>query len=120
MKKIPLPGGKFATVDDEDYEWLSQWKWHVRIKPTNKYAARNNHGGTPTTIQMHRQILGAKKGQLCDHINGNGLDNRRSNIRLCTPTESNRHVRKRSHNKSGYLGVYWHKNRWNVTIRVPE
>jgi len=120
MKLIQLTQGEYAIVDDEDFKLLSHWKWHLLKKKTNKYAVRRNPKGKPKNILMHRQILYTRKDQYSDHINGNGLDNRRSNLRLCTHTESNRYVQKRSHNTSGYLGVYNHEGKWAAGIRVSS
>ena len=94
MKKIPLTQGKFALVDDEDFEYLNQWKWFAHInrrKSKTIYAMRHTY--TPGTqkrsaIYMHRLLLRAKKGQICDHKNGNGLDNRKLNLRFCSLSES--------------------------------
>lgn len=117
-KIIPLTQGEYAIVDHKDYVKLKQYKWHVLRKKTNKYAIRRNPEGKPKHILMHREILGCKKGELTDHINGNGLDNRRSNLRKCNSSESNRNVGMRNHNTSGYMGVHRHENAWCAGIRV--
>jgi len=93
-KQIPLTQGKFALVDEEDFEYLNQWRWYVHInnkKSKTMYAMR--HGYIPgalkrPVIYMHRLILNAPKNKICDHKNGNGLDNRRSNLRLCNIAQS--------------------------------
>src|SRR3990167_64589 len=77
-KLISLTQGFFAIVDEQDYESLSQFKWTVKINPTNTYAYRKDGG---KTIHMHRVVLEAKHEEICDHINGNGIDNRRKNLR---------------------------------------
>ena len=108
MKKIPLTQGKFAIVDDDDYEFLIQWKWHVRKGATTYYAATNITGYPcrPKTYFMHRIILRAPKGVFVDHKNQNGLDNRKSNIRLCTRGQNQQNQRKPSSGKtSKYKGV---------------
>lgn len=76
-KVIPLTRGKFAIVDEADYDVLNQWNWYY---VENGYAAR---WGTPR-MSMHRLINGTPKGMHTDHINGNKLDNRRCNLRTCT------------------------------------
>lgn len=118
-KEIPLTQGKFAIVDDCNYEWLTQWKWYAVCTGKLKmwYVARvENH----KTILMHREILGAKKGQITDHKNHNGFDNRLANIRLCSYSENaqNRMPYKNSTNK--HKGVSWHKvgGKWQVKITV--
>jgi hypothetical protein len=110
MKKIPLTRGKFALVDDEDYEWISQYKWtwvEVR-KGYPGYAVRNIGTFKKTKHQsMHRLIMGNPKGKVVDHINGNSLDNRRSNLRIITDRQNLlRAPRKKSTNASSrYKGV---------------
>lgn len=87
MREIPLNQGKigkFALVDDSDFEWLSQWKWH--LKDTG-YAARGEYlgqGKAPKTILMHRAIMGHPKGKIIDHIDCNRLNNCRSNLRIAS------------------------------------
>ena len=106
MKQIPLTQGNFALVDDEDFDWLNQWHWHAHSQKGRFYAARNK-GTHPftTLIRMHRQIMNAPGNLHVDHINGNTLDNRRENLRLCTRSENGRNQRKRSDNTTGYKGV---------------
>jgi len=105
MKIIPLTQSKSALVDDEDYEWLNQWKWYAKHDNHDcYYAARNSH---KHTIRMHRLIMGLKayNKKLVDHINHDGLDNRRSNLRICT-TGQNQFNRIPSKNTaSKYKGV---------------
>ena len=87
-KEIPLTQGKVAIVDDTDFDWLNQWKWYVLNKRPRYYAARSvGPRGKQTRIYMHRFILDPVSGMEPDHINGNGLDNRRANIVACTRSE---------------------------------
>lgn len=117
MKRIPLTQGKFALVDDGDFEWLNQRKWCVAKWRYKYYAIRS-----VDCYPMHRILLGLKKydGHETDHINGNGLDNRRSNIRVCTPAENRRNVKKYLKSSSQYKGVYYsQKDRnWYARIQV--
>jgi hypothetical protein len=122
MKKIPLTGGRFAIVDDVDYENLSQFKWHIDRNQTTCYAHRTPwvHGQNRSqTIRMHRQIMGFPSG-LVDHRNGNGLDNRRTNLRVATKSENHANSRKLDpRNKSGYRGVFRIRTgRWMAQIRA--
>ena len=113
MKEIPLTQGKVALVDDEDFEFLTQWKWSLaRHKDgihNNNYAYRQSEftDSIRRSIKMHRLIMGLQSGdnQHTDHINGNGLDNRKENLRICTVTENNRNRPIRRQNSSGYKGV---------------
>ena len=84
MKEIPLTQGQFAIVDDEDYERFSVYKWRVFFaKGTKSYYARRHSPmslGKRSTIFMHRDVMGAKHGEMVDHINHDTLDNRKSNL----------------------------------------
>lgn len=125
-KLIPLTKGKFAIVDDFNYEWLNQWKWCVSEEGYTDYAIRGIYlgGGKEKakykTISMHRLILNAKLGQLTDHKNHNGLDNQIFNLRPCTSRQNQQNTRKQKIRTSKYKGVYWQKQirRWVASIRV--
>ena len=123
--KIKLTQGKFAIVDKKDFDFLNQFKWFAYKSDNNFYAKRSviafENGIKKTkTIRMHRFILKAKKGQYVDHVNHNGLDNRRKNLRLCSNAENIRNQRKRACNTSGFRGVYWHgqTQKWIAQIKV--
>ena len=113
--RIPLTQGYFAIVDADDYEELNQYKWHVKVKSNGRYAYRTQGR---KEIPMHRQILNAPAGMWCDHINHNGLDNRRCNLRLCTP-QQNAYNRRPLGGTSKYKGVHWdrHRRKWRARIR---
>lgn len=112
MKKIPLTQGYFALVDDEDFVWLSKHKWHC-IDGVGKHTI---YVGTNINIgrkqykyaRMHRLILGLKTGDKTqvDHIDGDGLNNQRNNLRLCNNQQNTRNSRIRS-GTSKYKGVSW-------------
>ena len=109
-----------ALVDDCDYEWLNQWKWYAHKQRSTYYAIRNGRR-TATKRQrffMHRVIMDAPKGMQVDHINHNGLYNRRCNLRLCTNSQ-NQHNRKPQSGKSRFKGVSLDKrtNKWQVQIQ---
>jgi hypothetical protein len=76
--------------------------------------------GRWSAARMHREIFGACDGQLVDHVDGDGLNNRRSNLRIATRAENNRNAAVRKDNTSGFKGVHWHKGdgRWQAQIRV--
>ncbi len=128
MKKIPLTQGKFALVDNEDYDWLMQWKWCAAKQPVGGfYATRGVWGkdGVCKTIFMHREILNPPKGMWTDHANGNTLDNQRVNLRSCTASQNGGNQKKqRTKSSSQYKGVsdFGHSNaagqkQWRVQIR---
>lgn len=101
--KVNLTQGKQAQVDRQDYKMLSKYRWqYLPCKWHEGYATTSIKG---KTIYMHRIILGLKKGEQADHINHNGLDNRRSNLREVTQHQNNGNLRRPNHNTSGFKGV---------------
>lgn len=118
MKTIELTRGKVALVDDDDYDELKQYRWTAVVYGGIWYALRWN--GSGTTL-MHRQILKAPPEFTVDHINHDGLDNRRANIRLATTAENNRNKRMKRNKASGYKGVSYRLNRtkpWRAEISM--
>lgn len=117
MKKIPLTQGKHALVDDEDYEWLNQWKWCF-----DKYAIRriSRKNQKSTKIYMHRLIMKPERLSDTDHINRNRLDNRRCNLRNVTHQQNAWNITIPKHNTSGFMGVSWHNKtrKWQVGIKL--
>lgn len=114
MKKIKLANNRgFAIIDDDDFEWVSKFKWQL---DTQGYAKR----GTTIcgNIPLHREVIKAGVGQLVDHINFDKLDNRKCNLRICTHTQNLSHKPPTKRNTSGYKGVSYHKRekRWRATI----
>jgi len=91
MKEVGLTQNKVALVDDKDFEYLNQWKWHVLKDYLTYYAARNIRlaNGKQTSIRMHRVILNVPKGMVTDHIDHNGLNNQKANLRICDASENN-------------------------------
>lgn len=112
-KEIPLTRGYVALVDDEDCEWVISKKWSVCIPNAhNKYAHHKKWvGGRSVGILMHRVIAGASgRGFIVDHIDGNGLNNCKENLRICTGAENNINRRKHKVMTSLYKGVFWAKS----------
>src|SRR4051812_16134246 len=94
-------------VDDTDYELLKSYSWCIAV---NGYAvARHKKAGK--VIYMHRLLLNAKKGQITDHINGNRLDNRRVNLRLCSAAQNAKNQARKVNNTSGFKGVSFDKRK---------
>lgn len=117
-KQVILSRGYEAIVDDAIFDEISKFKWHYN----NGYAARTiREGGVASGVKMHRVImgLGADDPRDVDHINGNTLDNRRENLRVCTHAENMRNQRPYQKSKSGLKGVYRYKGRtWTAQIQV--
>ena len=122
MKRIPLTKGKVALVDDEDYDKLMKFKWFTKVLKTNFYAIRNANRRLrekPTTIRMHRVILGVQEPSvLVDHKDHNGLNNCRSNLRLVNPAQNNWNRRSKPGSSSRFVGVSFHKRdkKWQAQI----
>lgn len=132
MKMIPLTQGMSAIVDDDMFEYLNQWKWCVQKSGSTFYAIRSIKVGQHNrTVRMHREILGLKFGdkRQVDHINHNGLGNRRCNLRICNQSENsqNQNVQRRT-KTSKYKGVWKAKQHqkgrtysyWMAGIRLNQ
>lgn len=123
-KSIPLSKGRFALVDDDDYERLAKWTWHsaasyghaVRRKVVSELAPGEKKGA----VWMHREVMNTPDGMITDHINGNPLDNRKENLRICTSLQNSRNARVRIDSISGYKGVSFRKDHqvWRARIQV--
>jgi hypothetical protein len=122
VKIIKTNQNQKILIDDQDYELVSKYNWHVckRPKRYTYYAFTHifNDKGQRSTLQIGRLILGLKTGdkQQMDHINRNGLDNRRCNIRICSHQQNQ--LNRKSWGKSKYKGVTWNKRnqKWAVQI----
>jgi hypothetical protein len=119
MKLIPLTQGKFAMVDDADYDFLIKWKWHASKAGNTFYARRTvREGGKCRKEHMARVIMGiTNNGILVDHKDHNGLNNQKGNLRQCTPLEN---ARNKSPRAGKYLGVdvrKWKNKDGNVSVR---
>lgn len=122
MKEIKLTQGKIAFVDDDNYEWLNQWKWCAQRNGNNFYAKRQvTVNGKRSTIRMHILIMGERHiGLIIDHKDGNGCNNHMSNLRFCTAQENAMNSRSVNNHSSAYKGVCWHDpaKKWMVRIRI--
>jgi len=129
MKKIPLTQGKFAIIDDEDFELVSKYKWHYMpggLSTNNGYAVhsifnkkiwkeekkvRNFH------LRMHNLIMNTPLKMTVDHINHNGLDNRKSNLRVCSLKENCQNQPKRKHGTLIYQGITKMGNKFYAQVQ---
>lgn len=113
MRLIKLTKNQFAKVDDQDYNFLNQWKWQYN----GGYAI---HASRTNRLAMHKLLLNVPEGKFVDHINGDKLDNRKGNLRVATRSQNqwNRGISK--NNTSGVTGVYWakHMQKWNAQITI--
>jgi hypothetical protein len=109
-QRIPLDKGMFAIVDDDRYTLVMRFKWHAaKSRHSHIWYARTNYrrpDGKHTLLDMHRYIMNASPGQIIDHCNGDGLDNRDDNLRICTHRDNMRNRRSHGSDKtSRYAGV---------------
>jgi len=109
MKEIPVTQGRVALVDSEDYHLVSGRKWCC-----SNGAAMRYERGLPT--YMARLIMGAPGGMEVDHINGNRLDNRRANLRLCTHKQNLQNRKRQAGGSSRYKGVHKSVGKWRAMI----
>ena len=116
MKQIQMKTGEVILVDDEDYDSLITHRWHI----SKGYAWTRKYGKNPSRTPMHRILMSPPQGFVVDHINGNPLDNRKTNLRICTEAENNRNVSIQSRSTSGLKGVSWYSagNKWKAQIKV--
>ena len=127
MKEIKISRGLTTVVDDSDYERLSKIKWSASPDKRTVYVI--GHGrddsGSRITIRMHREILNLKDSKIqVDHIDGNGLNNQKCNLRLCSPVENSRNSRGHRGSLSKYTGVTYsgrpnHK-KWIAQIMIDR
>ena len=121
-KEIPLKNSQLvALVDDEDYERVSAFVWHVMMPRKKPYAATFRYiaeGVYDNSLLLHRFVMDAPKGIQVDHKNGDTLDCRRENMRFANNSQNNQNKGKRSDNVSGYKGVSWNseRGRWYAQI----
>lgn len=113
MKEIPLTQGEFALVDDADYPLVSQYKWFAN-RTRRWYVSAVVDG---RQVYLHRFLMNPPVGMVIDHIDGDGLNNTRANIRICTDTQNKQNRIKTAKGKSPYKGVFPVKNRWQAFLQ---
>lgn len=126
MKELRLTKGYVAVVDDEDYSLVAGDRWYAHVKTRSDgtmrvYAKRRIKTLVGWSMQsLHRVIMDAPDGIQVDHINGKGLDNRRSNLRMCSHAENQHNRRPQTGCTSKFKGVYWNKAgaKWMARIGV--
>jgi hypothetical protein len=117
MKTILLTQGKQALVDDDDFEKVNKYNWCLSKYNHASYALR--HDGKKRML-MHRLIMDCPEGKDIDHINGNGLDNRKCNLRICSRSENMMNSGLYETNTSGFRGVHWDKQQMKWRARIHK
>jgi hypothetical protein len=121
MKRIPLTKGKEALVDDQDYECVSQFRWHTSVSGVSNHAARKEPGSRKT-VYMHQlvaSLMDIPTGVHIDHKDTNGLNNCRDNLRQATHRKNLMNRGPQTNNTSGFKGVYLYRGtKWRATITV--
>ncbi len=111
-RTIPLTQGKVALVDASDYAQLIQFRWHAAFDPRGNrwYAIRAARSHKRTPVKMHRQIMGLQYGErlYVDHADGDGLNNRKVNLRICTQMQNSYNRGANANNKLGFKGVHFY------------
>jgi len=119
VRRISLSQGKYTIVDDDDYLNLIAFKWYY----SHGYAVRHPkmvRGYRRGKISIHREILHTPKGKLTDHINGNTLDNRKSNLRIVDIYKNGWNQKILKNTPSGFKDIYWRKTDKAWEVRVME
>jgi hypothetical protein len=118
VKEINLTQGKIALVDDEDYEYLNQYKWCVHTSGNNEKFIYAVSRINKKLVRMHRLLLKVSKNIMVDHLDFNGLNNQKYNLRACTIAQNTQHQNKKPKGKNKYKGVSWYSayKKWVVRI----
>lgn len=123
FRRMYLGEGEWTILDQQDYYRLGHLKWCVVGYDEHIYAARlirKTEFGRIKSVYLHREIMSAPKGFLVDHRNGNGLDNRRANLRLATHRQNSCNRPKKKNTSSRFIGVCFIKRRkrWMAGIKL--
>lgn len=118
MRQIPLGRGKVALVDDEDYDKVAEYSWHCGqgYARTCLYLGGGAKNQKRYSLGMHRLIMDAKPGQMVDHIDGDFLNNQKSNLRFCTHSQNQANSRRRGKFSSRYKGVSRCHGKWVAVL----
>lgn len=111
-KSFRLACGRQTVVDASDYKWLSALSWYASITSSGKAYIKCH--ARPKNLYMHRLITNCPSGMCVDHIDGNSMNNRRSNLRICRQSDNSKNRKRPKSNSSGYAGVWWYETnkRW--------
>lgn len=120
-RSIPLTKGFVATVDAADFDMLSHWRWYADERHGSVYAVTKvASNGLRRKLRMHRVLALPGPSEMVDHVNGDSLDNRRANLRVCSNAENQRNRSPYLGKSSTFKGVSWHEpsGKWKASIKV--
>lgn len=125
IKEILLSSGKITFVDEEDYQRVIQYNWWSQIRKNNVWYAKVRMrlpGGERRLVSLHRFIMNCHSDDQIDHIDHDGLNNCKDNLRICTASQNRQNERKRNNTSSQFKGVCWDRNRrmWLARIKVDK
>jgi hypothetical protein len=122
FRKIDLGGGEFTFVEQIDYYRFGKFNWCLSGNEHKVYVARSFRiePNKVKTVRLHREIMNHPKGFLVDHKNGDGLDNRRANLRLATHTQNMQNRCKRKNTRSQYVGIWFDKDKGRWAVRITN
>lgn len=121
MIEIKLSQNQVTIIDEESLDVASKYHWHADYdKKLRKFYAKTDIrvNGLRKKLRLHRLVMNAQKGDVIDHINGNTLDNRLSNLRKCTVSENAKNRSLNKNNTSGYKGAVWHAPTQKYQARI--
>jgi hypothetical protein len=125
--RVPLPHGLYALIDASDAKEVGQFTWHLKTKasqPDKVYAQTSfrvtpGRDGKKQSVMLHRFVMGARPGELVDHVSGDTLDCRKKNLRVTSARGNSTNVTSsKNQKKGGYKGVSWNSNagKWEAGI----
>lgn len=117
---VPLSQGREAIIDAADVDLIGRWRWSVWCGRGGDYAVRGDYSGAKrVSVSMHRVIMN-NPDAMVDHIDGNGLNNRRSNLRLASDSQNQQNRKISVNNTSGVKGVGWHgpRQKWRARLKL--
>lgn len=124
MIKISLTQGKFALIDDKDFTLINSYKWYAQNNSGYTFYAIHRYQDKQTKksiyIKMHRLIMNPQDNEEIDHIDSDGLNNQKFNLRICTSQQNNMNRKKLKSCSSKFKGVYWKKQykKWCSRIKI--
>lgn len=121
-RAVPLTQGKHTIIDEEDWDRVGPFKWWVQRSLNTWYARRHerDQDGKKRLVALHRFLLCAPPGTFVDHINGDGLDNRKANLRFATHSQNHQNRRRRGKGRSRYKCVSFQGSTWRAYIFVNK